>query len=251
MTPDAERALLQQAAAGNQAARNALALANQGLVHKIARRYYYAGVTGCLEYEDLVQIGNLGLLRAIDKWRFDAGSGRFSTYACLWIRAFIAREGVGRGQDVTISYRDSSYIARARRVRGRLYQKQNHAPTAAEIASESGVPVRVVENFLEMERRPVLRLDSEYDPTDSESSALHEFIPAPRSDTAYEVERHIVSENLMDAIEQLSPDEKTVITRRYLDGETASSVAAEIGRAKATVRNIELRALRKLRSRIS
>lgn len=158
-----EASLLIQAKKGDKGALEKLVKANQKMVYAIAKKYYMAGMGGDQELSDLVQYGNIGLLRAIQKWD-PARSVRFSTYATYWIRSFVRRYGMLNGIPFTTSADMMDKWSRLRRTQGRLEQKFRRAPTRNEIALASGIDQRTVQLILPM-MAPTFSLD---EPADSE-----------------------------------------------------------------------------------
>lgn len=244
LKPSEERDLLACAAAGDREARHQLVLANQGLVWKFARRYYNS-ITGDQTLEDLVQLGNLGLLRAIDRWKPDAGSQCFSTYAVFWIKAYIWREGLMSGSLVHHSYRHFDRTMRARRVRTRLLSRLRREPSTSEVAEETGLEKDFIALVFDLEKNPPVSLDTEY----PDASPFYEAIPSG-DDTAAAAERKIVIRQLQDAVNTLDEDSYKVIHMRYVDGKNQRSIAREMSVTAQTVRNIERRALAALRRKL-
>jgi len=245
LDPATEARLLRRASRGDQAAIDALVDGNQRLVMSVARRYFHAGMTGDLDLMDLVQYGNLGLLDAIA--RFDNERGlRFSTYAVHWIRAYIRRFGLMHGHASPRTAREGDLVARISSARIRLYNQLRRNPTAGEIASLTGLSIRLVERIIPMIPAAV-SLDQ---PAGLDDHTVGDYILA-EDDTAESAEQQITLECMRRRLADLPPLYARVLTLRFgLEGAgplTHAAIAGQLGISKTRVQVIERRALVRLR----
>ena len=227
-------------------ARAAFVRANLRLVVKMALRYR----GGLLPLPDLVQEGNLGLMKAVD--RFDVRKGfRFSTYASWWIRHAMTRAAVNTGRTIRIpAHLDTSHakIAKARR---RLAGALGRAPTVVEIAEETGLTPEQVADAEEAVRARTLSMETSGG--DDERTPLRDLLPDPTGNpTPERLEDEAVARKLHEAMEDLTPLEVDILTRRFgLEGQREHTLA-EVGRAhqlsRERIRQIQNQALAKVRA---
>ena len=237
-----EAALLRQAMAGDRAAVDTLVRHNQALVYSIAHRYHFDGAYQGLD--DLVQWGNIGLLRAIAKW--DGRAGRFSTYATYWIKAAIRRNGAN-ATAWSMSDRDNLFAARIARARAWLIQEKRREPTAEEVAARTGLSVKFVEDW-----KPVFMglVDIDGEAGDADARGIEEIIPDRAGETTEDAAmQSLLLEQLHQAVQALPGNEREIVTRHYFNDppEPLSQIGAALGLSSGRVQQIECIALARLR----
>lgn len=227
-------------------AREALILANLRLVASVARRYLGHG----MPIEDLMQEGTIGLMRAVERFNYRKGY-RFSTYAIWWIRRAISRAIADQARLIRLPVHVTDTLGRINKMRGTLRERLGRMPTRAELASE----MRMTEEKLtELLRGAVEPLSLEAPIGEEGESRLADLIPATdQHNPVVEATRGALRDELMAALDELTPREKDVILLRYgLDGDEPRTLE-EVGRAlevtRERVRQIESSALTKLRKR--
>jgi RNA polymerase primary sigma factor len=244
LTAAEERELAQRKDAGDQEAKRRLIEANLRLVMSITRNYTKAGVP----LLDLIQEGNLGLMRAVEKFDWRMGY-KLSTYATWWIRQSVTRALADQGRTIRLPVHVAEQERRVMRARRVLTQKLNREPLLREIAKESGFTEKKVRDLLELIEDPI-SLEAPVGDGESDYSDLIEDVSAeqPEETTA----EGMRSQELAQAMARLNPRMQLVITRRFgLDGQaprTLEQVGAELGITRERVRQLEARALRELRS---
>ena len=226
------------------AAREHLITANSRLVISVAKKYMGRGVP----FLDLIQEGNIGLIRAAKKFDYRRGH-KFSTYATWWIRQAVTRAIADQGRTIRVPVHMGDQINKLLRVSHQLTQKLGRSPTTDELAQTLDVTPKKVENMIQVARRPI----SLETPTDEdEDSILGDFIedkesPAP----ATTVTQNLLKEQLQDVLGSLPPREVRILQLRYglLDGEsyTLEEVGRKMGVTRERVRQIEAQALSRLR----
>ncbi|MGC9396970.1 MAG: sigma-70 family RNA polymerase sigma factor [Anaerolineae bacterium] len=226
------------------AAREHLIRANSRLVISVAKKYIGRGVP----FLDLIQEGNIGLIRASNKFDYKRGH-KFSTYATWWIRQAVTRAIADQSRTIRVPVHMGDQINKMLRISHRLTQQLGRGPTPEELAAEMEIPVRKVEQMLDVARRP-LSLEM---PTDDEGdSTLGDFVedtdsPAPHEEVSAAMLRDLLLEILVD----LPPREVKILQMRYglLDGQTYTleEVGKKLGVTRERVRQIEAQALSRLR----
>jgi len=228
---------------GDEAARNRLIESNLRLVVKIAKSYSNKDVS----FMDLIQEGNMGLIRAVEKYDH-VKQVRFSTYATWWIRQAIIRYLTDRKRTIRLPHRKEEILRKANQAYNTLIQQNKRPPKFIEIADEIGVPVKDVEFVLSM-ANDVIPLETEWADNDNffmiEHLADHTYNPEPL------LMRKSSREETFRILNQLKDQEKDVLIYRYeLNGgkkHTLKNISTKLGLSTETVRQIELRALQKLR----
>jgi len=233
-----------QAQAGNEESRKHMIESNLRLVVKIARRYMNRG----LAFLDLIEEGNLGLIRAVEK--FDPERGfRFSTYATWWIRQTIERAIMNQSRTIRLPIHVVKEINTYLRAARSLAQKLDHEPSAEEIANLLNKPIKDVERMLGLNER-ITSTDSSI--MNDSNKTLLETIPDENSrDPTESLQEEDVHTNIEDCLSQLTDKQREVVERRFgLHGHNVSTleeVGREIGVTRERVRQIQMDALKKLK----
>jgi len=239
-----ERELARRKDAGDEEAKKKLIESNLRLVMSITRNYTKAGVP----LLDLIQEGNLGLIRAVEKFDYKMGY-KLSTYATWWIRQAVTRALADQGRTIRLPVHVAEQVRRAMRSRRQLTQKLNRDATVEEIAKDSGFTVERVRELFSLVEDPV-SLETPVGDGESMVADLIEDLKSEAPDTAHADSAR--SLELGVAIERLNPRMKHVVLRRFgLDGQppqTLEEVGNDLGITRERVRQLETRALRELRT---
>src|SRR5690242_3394760 len=243
LTATEERELARRKDMGDEAAMRRLIECNIRLVMSITRNYTKAGVP----LLDLIQEGNMGLIRAVEKFDYKLGF-KLSTYATWWIRQAVTRALADQGRTIRLPVHVAEQVRRAQRSRRQLAQKLNRDPSIEEIAKDSGFPVERVRELFDLVEDPV-SLETPVGDGESSVADMIEDTNSEAPDTATNAQAR--SAELATALDRLNPRMRHVVLRRFgLDGrppQTLEEVGTDLGITRERVRQLETRALRELR----
>lgn len=233
---------------GDESSRQRMIVSNLRLVVKIARRYNNRG----LALLDLIEEGNLGLIRAVEK--FDPERGfRFSTYATWWIRQTIERAIMNQTRTIRLPIHIVKELNVYLRASRELAQKLDHEPTAEEIADALDRPVKDVSKMLRLNEK-ITSVDSPFG-LDNEKALLDVIPDEKHHGPEDELQDNDVKTSIVDWLQDLNPKQREVLARRYgllgYEPSTLEDVGVEIGLTRERVRQIQVEALRKIREQLS
>lgn len=244
LTPEEEIELAMRIIDGDEYAKKRLSEANLRLVVSIAKRYVGRG----MQFLDLIQEGNLGLIKAVEKFDYTKGF-KFSTYATWWIRQAITRAIADQARTIRIPVHMVETINKVKKVSSQLLHKNGHEPVAEEVAAELDMPVDKVREIMRVAQEPV---SLETPIGEEEDSHLGDFIPDDEAPSPADAASHtLLKEQLGEVLSTLTSREEKVLRLRFglEDGRprTLEEVGKEFDVTRERIRQIEAKALRKLR----
>jgi RNA polymerase primary sigma factor len=247
LTREQEGELARRVRAGDEAAKQRLIEANLRLVVQVARRYINRG----LPLPDLIEEGNIGLLRAVEKFEPERGT-RFATYAIWWIRQAVSRALANQARTIRLPVHVEMLLGRYKRERERLTQELNRVPTPAELARALGTSEEQIGELEELRLQPI-SLDA---PVGTDTRRVGDTIIDETADPAAALTRLFHARaDLVAVLDDLAPNERAVLRRRFgLDGdepETLEAIGRRLDYSRERVRQIEAAGLRKLRALLS
>lgn len=244
LTTEEEIDLAERMSLGDKEAKKRLSEANLRLVVSIAKRYVGRG----MQFLDLIQEGNLGLIKAVEKFDYTKGF-KFSTYATWWIRQAITRAIADQARTIRIPVHMVETINKVKKASSQLLHKNGHETSVEEVAAELNMPVEKVREIIRVSQEPV---SLETPIGEEEDSHLGDFIPDDEAPAPAEAASHtLLKEQLKDVLDTLTDREEKVLRLRFglEDGRTRTleEVGKEFNVTRERIRQIEAKALRKLR----
>lgn len=245
LTAEEEIALARRIKKGDRRARQKMIRANLRLVINIAKRYSYLGVP----IMDLIEEGNLGLMKAVDKFNPRKGY-RFSTYAAWWIKQYITRAIANQGKTIRVPIYMLELLMKFKKITDEFTNKLNRKPKMSEIAKKMRLPIRKVQELSQI----VAKISSLNAPVGDEGSAeFMELIEDEGTETAWdELTGYLQQEKTKELLARMTPRERKILTLRFglKDGvmRTLNETAKHFGITRERVRQIEFAAMQKLRS---
>jgi len=248
LSPEQELYLAKRVIDGDIVAKNKLVESNLRLVASIARKYIGKS---SLSFLDLVQEGNLGLYKAVDKYDYTKGF-KFSTYATYWVRQAISRAIADQGRTIRTPVHVTEALSKISKARNELFQTLGHEPTDEELSNATGLSVDKIQTYIHAAKNP-LSIDkplAEDDETD-----MSDIIPDLNQETPEEiVYKNAIKEAINSVLDTLTDREKLVIRMRFgLDdgiGHTLGDIGAVLGVTRERARQIQDKAMQKLRNPI-
>ena len=248
LSPEQELYLAKKVVDGDDSAKNKLIESNLRLVASIARKYIGKS---SLTFLDLIQEGNMGLTKAVEKYDYTRGY-KFSTYATYWIKQAISRAIADQSRTIRTPVHVVEALSKINKAKSELYQTLGHEPDIAEIAAATGLTVEKVKTYTEAARSP-LSIDRPL--TDDDEANMTDIIPDNNTLSPEQlVSQAAMKQSVQDILSTLSDREKRVIVLRFgLEdgvGRTLDDIGKDLGVTRERARQIEAKAMRKLRNPI-